>query len=206
MLPRLGDAMSLVLRTARLLLCACVLAMTITIFAPAAAAQSWTQLAPTGAPPPDSTSTMVGSPLNNRLTFWGGCGFTGCLHSNAVWLLTNADGASGTPQWSQLTVTGPTPPGRHAHRMVYDTANNRMIIFGGCLGGCTPVTGDAFVLSNADGSQAGSSTWTQLATLPAPGRGHPVMVYDQSTNRVIIFGGQNGAGTVAGNTYPETWV
>src|SRR5438309_7347174 len=107
------NAMTLHARTSRFFSVVGLLALTLALLVPVAAGQSWQQLSPTGGPPPDSTSAEVGSPLNNRFVFWGGCGLTGCLHPTATWVLTNADGTAGTPQWAQLTVSGGTPAGRH---------------------------------------------------------------------------------------------
>ena len=151
-------------------------------FTPSAAAQAWTQLAPTGAFPPDTINATAGSPLNNRAVMWGGC----CSHPTDTYVLTDADGTGGTPNWMLLPVSGGVPPGRHAHRMVYDSANNRLIIYGGCLGGCTPTTGDTWALSNADGSQAGASSWTLVnngSGGPVP-RIWPAMSYDQGGTRL----------------------
>src|SRR5439155_14250271 len=65
---------------------------------------------------------------------------------------------------------------------------------------------DVWVLTNANGF-GGTPVWIHLApTGTAPlGRNQPAAVYDAASNRMIVFGGQNGGGA-GGATYPEVWV
>lgn len=164
---------------------------------------SWSDLAPTGGPP-TSMGTVVLDPGSNRAIEFAGC----CNNPNDVWALVNANGVGGATQWVNLIPNGApgSPPGRHSHSAVYDAVNNRMIVFGGCLGGCFPITNDVWVLGNANGV-GGTPTWTQLSPsggAPAPRGGHTA-VYDPNTNRMIIFGGQNGSCCASG-TFQDTWV
>jgi hypothetical protein len=186
--------------------------------------QTWIDLAPTGGPP-TAVGTIVFDPASDQAIVFGGC----CSNPNDVWALTKANGlGSTTHQWVNLVTNGAAgPSGRHSHSAVYDAANNRMIIFGGCLGGCLPVTNDVWVLINANGL-GGTPTWQASPTpasptpasrtgsarasvvvgcssCPAPRGGHTA-VYDPTTNRMIIFGGQDGAGTVVGHTFSDVWV
>jgi hypothetical protein len=126
---------------------------------------------------------------------------------NSVSILTNADGLGGSPQWFALGTSG-APTARNNHSAVYDAANNRMIIFGGCMFGCTPALNDVWVLTNANGLGAGTPTWTPLpvsGTAPSPRQSHRA-VYDPASNRMIVYAGQNGAGTLGSNLYLEVWV
>jgi hypothetical protein len=121
-----------------------------------------------------------------------------------VWVLNGANGAGGAPNWTLVASGGPS---RHAQTAVYDQVGNKLILFGGCTGGCLPVNNDVWVLTNANG-QGGAAVWTQLATsgsLPAA-RNHATGAYDPVSNRLIIFGGQNGSGTVVGQTFADVWV
>src|SRR5574341_121007 len=70
---------------------------------------------------------------SNRLIIFGGEGpnVFDPPHNN-VWVLSNANGNGGTPEWTLLSPGGTRPSARIRHRAVYDDANNRMIIFGGC--------------------------------------------------------------------------
>jgi hypothetical protein len=127
---------------------------------------------------------------------------------NDVWVETNANGLGGTGAWSNLIPNGTagSPPGRINHSAVYDVANNRMIIFGGCLGGCLPVDNAVWVLSNANGV-GGTPTWTQLFPTggPPPARQGHQAVYDPNTNSMIVWAGQDGGGNPCG-TFADVWV
>jgi hypothetical protein len=173
-----------------------------------AATPVWTQLSPSGGPPDadGGPGAVAIDAANNRLMVFAGIGASG--NTNATWVLTNADGQGGTPTWTPVTANGAvgSPPPRHGASAVYDPTNNRLIIFGGCLGGCLPVSSDVWVLSNANGL-GGAATWTQLSPsgTPPAGRQAQAAVYDGTNNRLIIWGGQDGGGS-GGSTYAELWV
>ena len=126
----------------------------------------------------------------------------GCTALNDTWVLEDDNGL-GAPTWTQLTPTGPLPPGRHFHSAVYDQATNRMIVFGG-EGACTAnLLNDVWVLSDANG--IGSPAWTQL--LPAGGpsaRAEHSAVYIPASNRMILFAGNPAVG-FCGNTVNDVW-
>ena len=151
-------------------------------------------------------STTVYDPVSNELiVFSGSSDDIGNPHVNDVWVLSGANGLSSSA-WTNLIPNGAagSPPGRHNATAVYDSINNRMTVFGGCLGGCLPVDNAVWVLSNANG-QGGTPTWQQLspAGSPPPRQSHTA-VYDSSTNSMIVFGGQNGGGVCGG--YNDVWV
>ena len=118
----------------------------------------WTQLSPTGTPPSiRSAASAVYDPTSNRMIIYGGN--EQCLNPTSdLWVLTNANGLGGTPGWIQLTAAGGGPGPRTGHTASYDTANNRMILFGGRLT-IGAGTNDTWVLSNANGL-GGIPTWT----------------------------------------------
>lgn len=155
----------------------------------------WTKLFPAGTPPPPLIrSAAVYDKVNNRMIIFSGSAPLGNV--NDVWVLTHANGIGGTPQWIKLIVSGSSPSPREGASAVYDTANNRMIIFGGS-------TNDVWVLSNANGL-GGTPIWTELIPDAAPGspsvRNQLQATYDQSTNRMTIFGGH------AGINFNDVWV
>ncbi len=167
---------------------------------------AWTTLSPTGIPH-DANGLPVLDAANNRLITFAGLPPSGA-HTNTVSVLAGADGTQGTPVWSTVSANGaPGAPGaRHAHGVAYDAQNNRLMIFGGCGGGCSPTLNDVWVLTNANGL-GGTPAWTQLnptGTWPAP-RIAMGIAYDSVGNNLIVFGGQNGGGS-AGATYAEVWV
>ena len=174
-------------------LCAAIVLLVSIACTGQAAAQAWTQLAPTGGPPSARYAhSAVFNTVGNRMIVFGGCSVAACS-SNDVWVLANADGTGGTPAWSQLSPTGGPTPNRYGHNAVYDAANNRMIVFAGLVGAgsCSIASAnDVWVLSNADGT-GGTPNWTQLSPTGTPPsvRYFHSTVYDPASNSMIAFGG-----------------
>ena len=133
-------------------------------------AQSWTELTPSGTPPAArGATTGVYDPASNRMIIFGGRDASG-NNRNDVWVLADADGEGTTPsRWIRLIADGAagSPPARSGHSAVYDSTNNRMIIFGGCSANCAPALKDVWALANANGI-GGTPAWTQLSPAPGP--------------------------------------
>src|SRR5262249_51426729 len=130
------------------------------------ATPEWTQLAPAGILPPPQGAPAAFDPASNRMIILG----DSTTITNDVWVLTNANGLGGTPQWLVLSpirdpVNGfPLP---RSAEMVYDSVTNRFIIMGGCLGNCLPIATDLWVLTNANGL-GGTPAWLKLAPTGGP--------------------------------------
>ena len=157
-------------------------------------ATSWLQLNPIGTiPSARSQYTSVYDDASNRMIIFGGGGTSTNGISNEVWVLANANGLNGAPIWTQLNPTGTPPAPRRDHVAVYDSAHNRMIVFGGDIsttGASIPVANDIWVLTNANGL-GGTPAWIQILPQgPAPvARRFSAAGYDPVTNRLTIFGG-----------------
>lgn len=144
-------------------------------------------------------ASAVYDAASNRLILFGG-GCNGTLFGD-VWVLSNANGASGSPAWTQLTPSGTAPSARDYHTAVYDSNTNRMTVFGGYDGS---FRNDVWVLSNANGL-GGTPTWTQLSPTglsgaPAARESHNA-VYDAKLDRMLIFGGSAGS-----TLFNDSWV
>jgi hypothetical protein len=132
----------------------------------------------------------------NTMIVFGGLSINGFADTNAVLLYAPANGDG---LWSTLIANGTpgSPSARDSHTAVYDSANNRMIVFGGEDFSSGIPMNDVWVLSNANG-QGGTATWTQLSPSGAlPGaRDLHTAVYDPATNVMTVFGGfgSNGLG------------
>jgi RHS repeat-associated protein len=153
---------------------------------------SWNQTTPAVAGPvPRQEQSVIYAKSSNRLIIQGGTNPGGALHLSDTWVLTNANGLGGPSSWIRLP---DLPSYRQSHATVYDPGTNRMIIFGGFGGGDL---NDVWVLADADG--IGSPSWTQLtpAGTPPLSREGAAAVYDQATNRLIVFGGFSRAGVSA---------
>jgi hypothetical protein len=177
------------------------------------ASPMWTQLTTSSASVPGREApSAVYDPSTNRVILFGGVavGPFCCNNTyNEVWVLTNANGLGGTPAWTHLTPSGTSgfPASRDFASAVYDTATNRMIVFGGgqpgTAGVYSPLFNDTWVLTNANGI-GGTPAWLPLSPVggpPAPREGHRA-VYDAQSNRMTVFGGGNNGV----DDMNDTWV
>jgi hypothetical protein len=101
--------------------------------------------------------------------------------------------------WAALP-TPNAPPARYLHGMSYDSAANRVVVFGGRT--ATTTIGDTWTFDGV--------AWTQVQspTAPAP-RESMAMAYDVSRNRTVLFGGYDrDTDTIHGDTWEfdgSTW-
>ncbi len=131
---------------------------------------------------------------NTMIVFAGLAADVAFQDTNAVLLNTPATGSG---LWTILIPDGAagSPPARDSHSAVYDSANNRMVIYGGESFATGAVLNDVWVLSNANG-QGGTPAWTQLSpagTAPAARQQHTA-VYDPVNNVMTVFGGDDTNG------------
>jgi hypothetical protein len=153
---------------------------------------TWTQLSPSGtAPAARENSSAIYDSTNHVLTIYAGD--AGGAGMSDVWTLSNANGQNGTPTWTQLSPTGAkAPPARTGQSGVYDTVDNRMIIFGGIttLTG-TGYLGDTWILTYPN-NIGGTPAWIALkVTGTAPLRRFHDAFYDSQYNDMLIFGGDS---------------
>jgi galactose oxidase-like protein/flagellar hook capping protein FlgD len=151
---------------------------------------TWTQLAPTGGPPPSrSGHSAIYDPVRDRMVVFGGQ--TGLTYRNDAWALQLA----GTPAWSLIAASGVPPDLRSRHSAIYDSVRDRMVVFGGTDG--ANLWGDLWSLSFT------GPAWTELTpagTPPPPRAGHQA-IYDSSRDRMVLFGGDDGSGDPPGTTW-----
>ncbi len=160
-----------------------------------------------GGPPQGKlAATAVYNPTSNIMTVFGGLvDQNRSIFTNAVWTLSHANGRGGTPVWTNLVADGApdSPMKRFFSSAVYDTAGNRMTIFGGAVSGVSFVaSNDVWVLSNADGL-GGTPGWARLNPKGARPveRGQHAAAYDAANNRMMIFGGSGPEGI-----FFSTWI
>ncbi len=159
-------------------------------------AAAWTQLNPAGPPPAARYSARVAyDAATGRLILFGGADANNHILSD-YWVLTNASGLSGTPQWIQAAALN-SPSTRGLLASDYDGRNARLILFGGESCGTTTCAlfSDTYAAASATNT-AGSPSFAHLApsgTLPPP-RYDSGVAYDAADNRMVIFGGQTSTG------------
>jgi hypothetical protein len=161
---------------------------------------AWIHLNPSGtAPGSRMQHGAVYDPTTNSMIVFGGQNCFVASYSD-VWVLSNANGVSGTPTWTQLFPSGTGPGIREIwHSIAYDPNSNTLMFFGASI---TGPSNDFWILSNANG-QGGTPVWTELTPsgpLP-PVRGNNSMTYDPATNVATIFGGTD----VNANLLGDTW-
>jgi hypothetical protein len=149
---------------------------------------TWLPISPSGNPPAARLHPTGGyDPNTNSMIVFGG---NNCLtgYFNDVWVLSDANGESGSPAWTQLVTSGTPPAARESASTIYDSANNIMTVYGGDAGSAN--FGDVWILSHANGT-GGTPAWTQLSptgTAPSTRSGHTA-VYDAKNDRMTVFGG-----------------
>jgi hypothetical protein len=153
---------------------------------------TWMHVSPTGTTPGARHDPVVAyDEANNRMII-----FAGYPNNSELWVLVNADGVGGTPQWTQLSPTGGPPPGKSLQAWAYDPASNRLTVFGGWVCCSAPYNNEVWVLTHANGLD-GSPEWTRMnpdGTPPAPRYGVQAG-YDVAANKMILFGGSTTTGT-----------
>jgi hypothetical protein len=148
---------------------------------------AWTQLnVPANGPSTRAAFTAVYNPAGNRMIVFGGGGSG--VDLNDLWVLTNANGLGGSPEWIPLpTGTATVPLGRSGHVAVYDPASDTMSIFGG-IG----QPAETWTAAHASGL-----TQPPVWTLSNPGtqfpdpRDYETAVLDTTSLSMIVFGGMS---------------
>jgi len=115
---------------------------------------------------------------------------------NDTWTLTLPTPDSGFSEWIDLSPTGTLPVARRGHSAIYDSTNDRMIVFGGYDEGSNYLS-DVWELDFT----TSPPTWTDItpASGPTARRGHSA-IYDSANERMIVFGGYDGT-----NHFNEVW-
>jgi len=154
---------------------------------------AWTELHPTGTPPLGGYGqSAVYDSTDNRLIAFAAnpAAYSGI--DNSVYVLTNANGLGGTPEWVWLQPVGSPPaPRRYLNTLlVYDSDSNRLLVFGG-LTGSGPAN-DLWALTHANGL-GGTPEWLELLSAGALGSPPPRpsggCVLDSQGNAMTLFGG-----------------
>ncbi|MCK5943684.1 MAG: hypothetical protein KAI24_17000 [Planctomycetes bacterium] len=135
----------------------------------------WAQQSPPVSPSPRRAGAAAFDPISNRVYIYGGLTASPSQSINEMWAYNG--------QWTSLNPVGASP--RWGHQMVADTANNRLITFGGRSPTINSLANDTL--------QWTGSSWTPIATVNKPSpRFLYGMAYDSARNRVVLFGGRAG--------------
>jgi hypothetical protein len=152
------------------------------------AAGLWQKRTPAGGaqPSPRTQHAMVYDPVAKRVLVFGGS--DGSFRQD----LWQWDGAAAT--WTDVTPAGAKPSPRQNAGLVWDSARNRAVLFGGGeTDGANP---------KSDTWEWDGVTWADRTGTPAPParQGHG-MAFHPAGRKVLMFGGSNGSGYLG-----DTWV
>jgi hypothetical protein len=151
------------------------------------ATPTWSTLTVAGGTPPTRDRfACVYDPGNDRVLVYGGetiVGSTSTQRNDAMALTF----AGGIPTWNALSITGSALPARSEPSVVFDTAGDRLIMFGGNMSGA--LLDEVWVLPTGVASPA----WQKLSPLGTPtSRYGAVAAFEPGTNRLIVGGGSAG--------------
>src|SRR5580765_1023074 len=134
---------------------------------------SWSQLSPTGTPPPvpmDHSVSVFDAPRDRMITYG----------NNGVWAL----GLVGTPGWSQISTSGTGPAAPEAPSGAYDPTRQRLLVAMG--------VGSS---ASYELELSGTPTWYSLFTNTPAARGYAGTVWDAANDRMLVVaGGHAGVG------------
>ncbi len=149
----------------------------------------WIEVTPAAAPPARSNHAMAYDAARGRVVLFGGS-------------LPDSDAApfSDTWEWDGTTWTKrsstSSPPARAYHAMVYDSAREGVVLFGGGEGNRYDPTGRRSDMWAWDGTE-----WTEVTPADRPSdRAQHAMAYDAARERTVLFGGYANYGDLG-----DTW-
>jgi hypothetical protein len=145
---------------------------------------TWTEVAPSGpSPAPRSGYALAYDPVHAVTVLHGGVSLTGPPNFDRT-LYGDTWGWNGT-SWTLLTTSGPSA--RDEHKMIWDAARQRIVLFGGRGDSSNDFLGD---LWEWDGT-----TWTPRATAGDQTYGFPYgryehgLAYDADRSVIVMHGG-----------------
>ncbi len=145
----------------------------------------WRDLNPAHSPPPVLGGSLAYDPDRDEVVLFGGghvaeSGPGGTVRGyTGTWIYSVADN-----DWRQLPASVQPPP-RIAARMVYDSRNRVLVLFGG--------DGQRYYLADTWIFDLRKRVWRESAAARPPPRAGHFTVYDPETGLVIIGGGYNRA-------------
>ena len=150
---------------------------------------AWTQLSNNSSGPnPRYGLSAIYDPKRDRIVI--SHGFTTDGRFDDTWALDLKSNS-----WTDISPSGTRPLRRCLHHAVYVPRSDQMLLYGGCSSGFGPCPqGDLWSFDLA------TNQWTQIVTTvsPAP-RQRYGMVFDDHSNKMILFGG------LGGPPFNDTW-
>ncbi len=153
--------------------------------------EQWNELTPTTAPPARAGARMApnaqgsnGLGSDPEIVLFGG--WDGDQQTDQTWTWSRGN-------WSERATPG--PPGRNTHAMAYHAATNRVVLFGGFLGG---------INFASDTHEWDGTSWSFAASGEPAARADHDMVYDSLREEIVLFGGVTLVG-MTGQRLNDWW-
>lgn len=156
---------------------------------------TWRILAPSSAAPNYLESHQaVYDPVHDAMVVFGGADLSHLLH-NDTWSFSLSPSA----MWSQILPLGPLPDARAEHAMVYDSRQDRILMYGGSAAGLA--LSDAWVLYPSNPAR-----WIESIEVGAapPVRSSHSGIFFPDSARMVVFGGGGGASN-SNDTWASDW-
>ena len=138
---------------------------------------SWTQIVASGGPGPLISHAAVYDPV--RVQMLVATGLTS--EANSAWALS----LTGGPTWSQLATSGGPLPSAWEQSLVYDSARDRAILYGGEESSFAMLV-DAWALDLP------TLVWSEVGPVAPKRRHNQTAIVDAPRRRMIVFGGRQG--------------
>lgn len=150
-----------------------------------AVAHSWTKMSPQPRAGSRSGHSMAYDSESDRIVLFSGG--IGIFASRDTWAYD-----VNTDSWEGMAPAG-GPPEENGARMAYDAQSDRVIAFGGVR-----LVDIEFEISNQTWAyDLNTNLWTQMSPPTSPShRVYHGMAYDNESDRVILFGGDQGLASV----------
>lgn len=151
-------------------------------------------------PSPRTLARMANDESENVLVLFGGRGVgdqaTGRAHgTDETWLWSGG-------RWVQR-FPATRPPGRSAHSMVYDAANDRVVLFGGRQ---EPLDRNSLAVLFNDTWSWENDNWTAIQSAEnPPARSFAGMAYDRARGKVVLYGGNTQDAEGEASSLFDTW-
>jgi Big-like domain-containing protein/galactose oxidase-like protein len=105
------------------------------------------------------------------------------------WYSFSHSGTANSGSWTAAAATSPNPTNRQEGAMVYMPNVDRVLLYGGFAGASATTSADTWEYNPT------TNTWTQICSACGPGARHAhILVYDEASGKVIIYGGQRSFG------------
>ena len=152
--------------------------------------QHWENLLADGGPPLQREfHSATYDPVRAQMVVFGGRGPDRVLGD--TWMLS----LNSMPQWQREDSVAVAPAPRFGHSAIYDPIGDRLIVFGGTIGGAC--YGDLWQLS-----LTGTPAWSPFSAGAGPSpRAFAATVYDSRRQRVVLIGGRAQDGTALGDMW-----